>query len=156
MRSYFEYHLFDEWIDIENDINNGFRNCCCKEIIFEQFNIINMTEKQNQYLRLKNCISTSFYYQDLIEIFSILFNENVAKNEILPLFNNVLIEQGFKEKEEIRDDIEDFDISVIFLYIVTNTNYNKIKMYHKQKTINLIYNGLKYVVLNNKTSSMTK
>ena len=31
MRSYFELHQFDEWIDIENDINNGFINCCCKE-----------------------------------------------------------------------------------------------------------------------------
>ena len=41
---------FDDWNDIINDINNGYNNCCLKEILFESLNITNNKQKENYYL----------------------------------------------------------------------------------------------------------
>eukprot|EP01084_Bolivina_argentea_P047075 86725_1 len=56
IRKYFKFHQFDEWTDIYDDINNGYDDCCCKIVLFQQLNITNIQQKHNQYQKLKQCI----------------------------------------------------------------------------------------------------
>eukprot|EP01084_Bolivina_argentea_P161003 280309_1 len=58
IRKYFKFHQFDDWKDIYGDINNGFDDCCCKEVLFQQLSITNMQQKHNEYQKLKQCIQS--------------------------------------------------------------------------------------------------
>ena len=51
---------FDGWIDIHNDINNGYNNCCIKEILFQCLNITNTKQKECQYAKLVKCAEIAY------------------------------------------------------------------------------------------------
>ncbi|MCP3660676.1 MAG: zinc finger MYND domain-containing protein [Bacteroidetes bacterium] len=46
---YFTEHQFDEWKDIVEDINNGYDDCCVKQILFEILNPSNIKQQHNIY-----------------------------------------------------------------------------------------------------------
>ncbi len=54
LKDYFVYHQFDEWEDIKGDINNGYDDCCCKEIIFKHLKITKIGQKHDAYSKLQH------------------------------------------------------------------------------------------------------
>eukprot|EP01084_Bolivina_argentea_P286740 491926_1 len=137
IQEYFEYHQFDDWKDIYDDINNGYDDCCCKKVLFQQLTITNMQQKHNQYQKLKQCIQPQIpknnifnkIFNDIIKVFTIIFNIDTAEN-ILKLFNTVLLDEQFEDKESLMDDVEEIEDSVIITYIIDEIDDNQI---NKQK-----------------------
>eukprot|EP01084_Bolivina_argentea_P047804 88122_1 len=154
IQEYFEYHQFDKWKDIYDDINNGFDDCCCKMVLFQQLNITNMQQKHNQYQKLKQCIQPQIakdnifneIFNDIIKVFTFIFNIEIAQN-ILKLFDNVLSEEEFEDKDSLIDDVDEIENSVIITYIIDEIDDNQINKL-KQNAKDIISNGLKYIIEN--------
>eukprot|EP01083_Nonionella_stella_P199501 731501_1 len=153
---YWKTHEFDDWQDMFDDINGSYDDCCCKDALFKHLHVSESdnTQKQQQYLRLKQCLPPSAttnahaqthpILQNIIQSFTTIFNENVAAN-ILDLFNTVVRDEfdGI-ESESIQDDVADIDSSTIIEYVINQLNYTKFDT-NKQTTQNIIGNGIKCV-----------
>eukprot|EP01084_Bolivina_argentea_P038590 71373_1 len=152
LSQYFSHHQFEEWNDIFDDINNGYNDCCCKNILFEQLNIpvSDIQQRHNEYQRLKLCltplisITASFneIFNDIMKVFTAIFETEIANN-ILHIFKSVLLKE-FEDIETVIDDVEDIESSTIIMYIFDEIDYSKFNQ-TKQSVQQYIGNGIKYI-----------
>eukprot|EP01084_Bolivina_argentea_P047806 88125_1 len=125
--------------------------------------ISNIEQKHNEYQRhtqsIKRQINTckpiqknnifKKIFDDVAKVFTVIFNVEIAQN-ILKLFKDVLISEGFEDQESALDDVDEIENSAIITYIVDeidNTEINKIK----PNAACIISDGIKCIV-ENKTS----
>jgi len=54
--NYLKLHQFNDWLDIYNDVNNGYYNCCLKEILFQYLYITDHQQRMNLHSTLLQCL----------------------------------------------------------------------------------------------------
>eukprot|EP01084_Bolivina_argentea_P047802 88119_1 len=162
LSQYWKHHQFDEFNDIYDDINNGYDDCCCKQVLFKQLKVTNNQQKKNEYSRLRQCLDSSIVlpksisdnnvnifgkiFKCIIKVFTVTFNNHTADN-ILKLFDHILQQEAFEDIESVKDDVDDIESSTIIYYITEKVNYQQIKK-PKEVAKNIIAQGIKCIVEN--------
>eukprot|EP01083_Nonionella_stella_P083881 232012_1 len=145
---YFIHHEFDAWKDIVEDIDTSYDDCCCKTALFEQLKISDITQKLNEYSRLKQCLYGHLPSKCVLRITQALkeYFDGPIATIISQSFASVVNEEQFEELEAIQDDMEDIDNSVILMFIMDQIRA------HKQavpSNIKMIATQIQSIVTNN-------
>ncbi len=81
---YFRCHKFNKWQYIKYDINKGYDNCFCKEVMFKHLNIKNINQKHYAYLNLKKALNGDEHLSDnnIYDSKQAASEHNMQQNEI--------------------------------------------------------------------------
>eukprot|EP01084_Bolivina_argentea_P039395 72799_1 len=90
LMEYFIEHQFDEWEDIVSDISNGYDNCCCKQVIYKVLKLSDISQKNEEYQRLRKCIHIDSKVTPQVTNDNIQTNNNIQKirSSVLQLFTD--------------------------------------------------------------------
>eukprot|EP01084_Bolivina_argentea_P031618 58520_1 len=122
---YYQYHQFDDYKDINQDIINGFDNCCCKKMLFQHLKATNVEHQHQIYEQLKSCVTDSDPYVIAIEK---LLDMNCEEKDIEYVMGKLII------SKQINDSMNPATIY--------ETVYNKIQ--HNMQRISRLLNGKIY------------